>query len=230
MNRWSDRLGCAVVTGALLVSFGGCEALNALVDPTHGMTPEQKTAYYADQRAKQEAFAARNIQDVTTPGEGHSEAKDSALVGRWGNQREANWITSIPILGKREGKRRWAEDMTFFENGSYAYQLKEDKRWGKDDKDRDWELDMGAAFQNSTNVERGQWKVENGKLYLRKLAYSGYTGWALRGGYELRNDRRQVMIADEPGAEQAKQRLGENASLAEAAQAIAENLMVLNRR
>lgn len=180
------RVLCGLLAGVFL--FGAC------VDPTANMTPEEKVAYHAEQAAKREArakaqaaFDARNIQDVTTQGEAHSEMRDAKIAGAYSYAWDRK-ETKVPMFHKqeREGTRWRAEHMTLFANGSYARQV--DKSI--------WKYDKGSEGSDTPGkVSRGQWKTEGNRLLVRPMTLGGYGDWRDIGGYELKGNN-LVMIDD----------------------------------
>lgn len=188
---------------AAVFLFGAC------VDPTANMTPEQKVAYHAEQEAKRAAhakamaeFKARCIQDLTTEGEAHAEARDAALVGAYSYAWERK-EKRVPMFHKqeREGTRWRAEHLTLFANGSYARRV--DKSV--------WKYDEGSeGWDNPMEVTRGQWKTEGNRLLMRSITLGGYDAWTDGGGYKMEGTSLLVIDDQALKAEADRRQLKEN--------------------
>ncbi len=173
---------------ASLFLFGAC------TDPTANMTPEQKKAYYEEQARQREerekarkAFEARVIQDLTTEGEAHQEARDLDIAG-WYSYAWDRPEEKVPFFHKqvRQGTRYKAEHLTLFRNGSYARRVDKDV----------WEYDKGSqGFAEPQAVTRGQWKTEGNRFLTRPITMGGYGDWEDVAGYEKKGTH-LVMIED----------------------------------
>ena len=110
---------------ALVLQTSAC----SMLDPTHGMTDEQKAAYNADQAAKKEQrrvaqaeFDTKNVKDLNTPGEGHDEARNAELVGRYECNEKFPVGMHDFMLVKRDATYRKHKFMQLFANGSFVEQ------------------------------------------------------------------------------------------------------------
>ena len=261
LKTWGLRL--AVVALVTSVS-AGCDSMMSMVDPTHGMTPEEKQAYHAkkeaerkareeERRRKEAAFRARSPKDLTTPGEGHDGQFNRAFVGRWSeNVGQTKWV-SVVLFDEKEGWREWQKELTLFDNGSYAYRLTKDRRWGEDSKGRDWSMEGAADLSTLSSggskvgeIERGQWKTgpytfanpETGQtvnaeaLYFRADSMNGYGPWRYIGVAELSGST--LGVAHEKNIKEqtdyiSKAKANEYTPL-KLIQAIRQNTMMLKRR
>jgi hypothetical protein len=203
------------------LTLSGCQ----LFDPTYGMTAEEKAAYHAEQERLAAEFEARNIQDLTTPGEPHDEARDASLAGRFGYSWESDW-TTLMLIEFVEGKRRKAETLVLFDNGSYARKLIEDERWGVDEDGHDWALHLGHLNED---VTRGQWKTEGNVFSVRDLSWNGgYGGWREWGKFQKSGDN--FGLVDENSAAASMNSLGDDTPEELALQALADNTFAWSRK
>lgn len=247
-----------LAAAACLLGAASC----SMFDPTYGMTPEEKEAYLAEKKAEKEAaeaerkvqeaaFRARSPDDMTSPGEGHDEDRNAEIVGQWTSKQKSQWI-SLVLLKEREGWREWSEELTLFDNGSYAYRMLEDKRYGTDSKGREWSMDgtgeltsLLAGGPDLGQITRGQWKtepisvtdpktgntIEGEALYFRTDSIAGYGEWTYVGAFELIGGNKLTILNDRQlKADQEVLAKLENPSPLKVAMTITKNTMRFTRR
>ncbi|MEZ6038225.1 MAG: hypothetical protein R3F29_12145 [Planctomycetota bacterium] len=167
----------------------------SVFDPTYGMNEEQKQAYYAEQEAKAEQrriaraeFEKKNVKDLNVPGEGHDEARDAAIVGRYQCKMQLPVGQYNFVFGKkRDAVYKKNKQVQFFANGSYVEQSLYDY----------YESTDGKAKQGSTDAswKRGMWKTNGDQILVRDLTPGGMSGWKVLGKYQVGKNGSRKLLA-----------------------------------
>ncbi|MCB9877992.1 MAG: hypothetical protein H6835_10365 [Planctomycetes bacterium] len=182
----------AVIAASLVAMFSvSC----SVFDPTYGMTEEQKTAYHAEQAAKaeqrriaREEFEKKNVKDLNVAGEGHDEARDAQVVGRY----ECKMTLPVGEYAFLFGKKKPAvykkhKQIQFFANGSWVEQSFHNYYESTDGKQKQGSTD--------TSWSRGMWKTDGDQIMIRDLTPTGMNGWHLLGKYQVGKNGSRKLLA-----------------------------------
>lgn len=177
------------ILAALLLQVSAC----SLLDPTHGMTVEQKAAYEAEQAAKKELqraaqaeFDSKNVKDLNFAGEGHEEARNSELAGRYECKLAFPVGKHDFVLVKRDATYRKHKRLQLFDNGSFVEQTLYDV----------FESTDGGTSMGETEEswKRGMWKTSGEELWTRTLTVNGLSAWQLLGNYKFQSKDSQKLL------------------------------------
>lgn len=181
----------ALVAASLAAMFS---ASCSVFDPTHGMNEEQKQAYYAEKAAQkeqrrlaQEEFNKKNVADLNVPGEGHDEARDAQIVGRYECRMELPVGEYNFLLKKKDAIYKKHKRAQFFANGSFVEECLYDCYKA---------TDGSATFgDEETRWHRGMWKTQGDEIHVRLLGVGGMTGWQCLGKYQIGTSGTRKLLA-----------------------------------